>query len=722
MTGLEHIMDGLNPEQKQAVTETEGYIRVIAGAGSGKTRALTRRYAYLVDGLGIEPSNILCVTFTNKAAQEMRGRVRKLVGGEKDTAYITTYHGFCVRVLREDIHHLYYPKNFVILDVEDQKDILREIYSELGLTLKDQSFSNILKKIGFFKALPGYVRDMISREETISLDHLDDMEQKIIEMYLRKQKKIFGLDFEDLMNFVLILFHDFPHVLEKWQDRLHYIQVDEFQDSSKKQFDLVEMLSRTHQNLFVVGDPDQTIYEWRGANTDLIVNFENQFPGAKTIVLDENYRSTPEILDFSNDLIRHNRNRVPKMMKTRNSSGPKTVHFHGKNEQEEATWIAKKIHELASEGTPYHHIAILYRANYLSRFIEQALIQENIEYTIYGGFKFFERMEIKDALAHLRLVAFEDDLSFMRIVNKPRRQVGKKRLAFLREHAEKEGLTLYEALQNYIEHPIFKGTQAKSFLEAIESGKQLKDKLSVSELLQFLLEQTGYEKMIREDGDQDRLDNLQELKHSIHQFEKHAGEDVYLDQYLQMITLYTDTEREEKKNTVKLMTIHTAKGLEFPYVFVTGLTESIFPNVRSIMERKERALEEERRLMYVASTRAMKKLYITESEGFTGRGMMKYPSRFIFEVDRKYYHRIGDISKEFEEEAREFFRKVFVHEKPERPAGRIEVGAKVEHPVFGEGTIESIHAKKGVYMVRFFELDAVRPISQNFKGLTVLSK
>lgn len=720
--GIDHILNGLNRAQKQAVTETEGYIRVIAGAGSGKTRALTSRFAYLVEGLGIEPSNILCVTFTNKAAQEMRGRVRKLVGGDKDTAYMTTYHGFCVRVLREDIHHLYYPKNFVILDIEDQKDILREIYGELGLTLRDQSFTNILKKIGVFKALPGYVRQMISREDSITLDDLDDMEQKIIEMYLRKQKKIFGLDFEDLMNVVLVLFHDFPHVLKKWQDRLHYIQVDEFQDSSKKQFDLVEMLSRQHQNLFVVGDPDQTIYEWRGADPDLIIRFDSHFPDSKTIFLKENYRSTPEILTFSNDLIRRNQNRVPKDMVTNNPSGPEVIHFHGKSEQEEAKWIAKQIQDLHKSGVPYHHIAILYRANYLSRFIEQALIQENIDYTIYGGFKFFERMEIKDALAHLRLVAFAgDDLSFMRIVNKPRRQIGKKRISFLREQAEKEGMSLYDTLAKYQDDSLFKGTQASAFLEAIEKGRQLKDRLSVSELLQMLIEKTGYEKMIREDGDQDRLDNLQELKHSIFQLEQHAGEDISLEQYLQMITLYMDTEREEKKNTVKLMTVHTAKGLEFPCVFVVGLTESIFPSVRSIMERKERALEEERRLMYVALTRAMNTLYLTESEGFNGRGMLKYPSRFLFEVDRNYYKRIGKISEELEEEARAFHQKVFVTEQSDPKGDGIEIGSKVEHPIFGEGSIESIDTKKNVYMVRFSKINAVRPISKNFKGLKVIS-
>lgn len=304
---FENILNGLNDAQQEAVASTEGYIRVIAGAGSGKTRALTRRYAYIVNGLGIEPSNILCVTFTNKAAHEMRSRVKKLIGGEKDTGYITTYHGFCVRVLREDIHHLYYPKNFVILDVEDQKAILREIYEELGLKLKDNSFSKILRMIGFRKADTGYVDQLISRDNQVNIDNLSDEEQKIFELYLHKQKKIFALDFEDLINFTLVLFRRFSKSLTKWQDRLHYIQVDEFQDSNGKQFEIIEKLSREHGNLFVVGDPDQTIYEWRGADPKFIVDFEEWFPSSSTIIMNRNYRSTPQILDMSNNLIKRNR-------------------------------------------------------------------------------------------------------------------------------------------------------------------------------------------------------------------------------------------------------------------------------------------------------------------------------------------------------------------------------------------------------------------------------
>jgi DNA helicase II / ATP-dependent DNA helicase PcrA len=317
----------------------------------------------------------------------------------------------------------------------------------------------------------------------------------------------------------------------KWQDRLHYIQVDEYQDSNGKQYEIIEKLSRIHKNLFVVGDPDQTIYEWRGADIKFIVDFDEWFSDTKTIIMNQNYRSTPEILSLSNDLITRNKRRVSKEMITTNSAGPKVTHFHGKSEEDEGKWIGEKINELVKRDVSYHDIAILYRSNFLSRSIEQTLIHESIDYTIYGGFKFFERMEIKDAIAHLRMVAYEDDLSFLRIINSPRRMIGRKRIAFLKQLAEEKSLTLYAALKEYATHDMLINTGALGFIQLIEEGKKKRHALSVSELLQFLLDGSGYERMIREDGDQDRLDNLQELKHSITQHELLSGEDITLDHY-----------------------------------------------------------------------------------------------------------------------------------------------------------------------------------------------
>ncbi|ARI78330.1 ATP-dependent helicase [Halobacillus mangrovi] len=714
---MEELLDGLNEAQQEAVVSTEGYVRVIAGAGSGKTRALTHRYAFIVNELGVDPSNMLSVTFTNKAAHEMRRRVKKLIGGEQDTGFITTYHGFCVRVLREDIHRLFYPKNFIILDVEDQKILLREIFEEMELKMNDKTFKRILDKIGMLKGNTHYVQQMILRGEMPAVEDAGDMDSQIIQRYLKKQKRVYGLDFDDLLNCVFVLFEQYKDVLEKWQERLFYIQVDEFQDSSLKQYELVKMLSEKHGNLFVVGDPDQTIYEWRGADPQYIVEFEKFFKDSQTIFLNQNYRSTPEILSLGNALIQNNYFRVDKDMETKNPPGVKVVHYHGKDEIQEAKWVVEKIQEITeTKQASYKDIAVLYRANYLSRFIEQELIQHNIEYTIFGGFKFFDRLEIKDALAHLRMIAVGDDLSFSRIVNVPKRQIGKKRMNFLREKAEQDNLTLYETLKTYAGHERMRRTDARSFIEAIEYMRSRKEELTVSELLQEAMQKTGYEAYRREDGDQERLDNLTELLHSIVQYEQTLGEDIDLDEYLQMISLYTDDDRDDQVDSVKMMTIHTAKGLEFPYVFVVGMTESVLPNVRALRERKERALEEERRLAYVAVTRAERELYLTESEGFQNGGQKKYPSRFIFEVEDELYERIGELDEALIEEAKEYIRASHPQKKEPQREG-FEKGARVKHPVFGVGTIEDIDEKKNTYRVFFDQMKAPRPISRNFKKL-----
>ncbi|MBA2176490.1 UvrD-helicase domain-containing protein [Halobacillus locisalis] len=718
---MEELLNGLNEAQQEAVVSTEGFIRVIAGAGSGKTRALTHRYAFIVNELGIDPGNILSVTFTNKASHEMRRRVKKMVGGEQDTGFITTYHGFCVRVLREDIHRLFYPKNFIILDVEDQKILLREIFEEMELKMNDKTFKRILDKIGILKGNTHYVQQMILRGEMPSADDAGDMDGQIIQRYLKKQKRVYGLDFDDLLNFVFVLFDQYKEVLEKWQDRLYYIQVDEFQDSSLKQFELVKKLSEKHGNLFVVGDPDQTIYEWRGADPKYMVDFDQFFQDTQTIFLNQNYRSTPQILSLGNALIQNNYFRVDKDMVTANPEGLKVVHYHGKSEIEEAKWIVQRMQKLVEEGAEYRQMAVLYRANYLSRFIEQELISANIEYTIFGGFKFFDRLEIKDALAHLRMIAMEDDLSFSRIINVPKRQIGKKRMQFIRAKAEEEGRSLYDTLKKYADHDRLRSTGAKSFIEAIESLKDKKEEWTVSELLQEAMQRTGYEAYRREDGDQERLDNLTELLHSIVQYEQTLGEDIDLDEYLQMISLYTDDDRDDQVNSVKMMTIHTAKGLEYPYVFVVGMTESVLPNVRALRERKERALEEERRLAYVAVTRAEKELYLTESEGFQNGGQRKYPSRFIFEVEEDLYERVGELDEALIEEAKEYIQATH-HQSKQQQATGFSKGERVSHPVFGHGTIEGIDEKKNTYHVFFDKMKAPRPISRNFKKLEKLKE
>ncbi|MEQ1734403.1 MAG: UvrD-helicase domain-containing protein, partial [Bacteroidia bacterium] len=396
----ERLFKNLNEKQIEAVKQTEGYVRVIAGAGSGKTKALTSRYAYIVEGLGINSANILCVTFTNKAAQEMRKRVKVLIGENSDVSFITTYHGFCARVLREDINKIQYPKSFIIMDIEDQKTILREVFAELNLTSKDYTFKQVLRYISNAKSSLNYLEFILeSKHREVENDF-----ERIFQKYLVKQQKNFALDFDDLLNYVLYIFINNEDTLLKWQKRIHYIQVDETQDSSEKQFLLIEMISRINKNLFIVGDPDQTIYEWRGAIPEILVDFDKQFTDATTIVMNQNYRSTPNILSLGNHIIKNNHIRVDKDMFTQNEQGVDVVHFHGQNEFEESFWVASEIKELLKESeAKFSDVAILYRANHISRSIEQALIKENIPYTIFGGIRFFERKEIKDTLAYLRL-------------------------------------------------------------------------------------------------------------------------------------------------------------------------------------------------------------------------------------------------------------------------------------------------------------------------------
>ena len=411
----------LNGKQLEAVEATEGYVRVIAGAGSGKTKALVSRYIYIVDELGISPSSILCVTFTNKAAQEMKNRVRLLLGNDKDLSYISTYHGFCVTILREDINKLFYPQDFIILDTEDQKVILHEIFAELNITSNDMTYRKIIDYIDIVKHKTPYVEMMQNTDEKFLINDKMHINEKIFRMYLKKQMKNYALDFNDLILFTLYIFKNNEDVLSKWQDRLHYVQVDEIQDSNGCQIKLLMYLTGKHENLFMVGDPDQAIYGWRGAKPEFLVNFHKKHPECQTIVMDENYRSTPEILSVGNSIIRHNSMRIDKNMFTQKKSSIKAIHFHGKSEIEESNWIVKRIKELQERNVPLKDIAILYRANHVSRYIEQVLIKNDIRYVIYGGIRFFERKEIKDALAYLRLIINGDDISFARVINYPRR-------------------------------------------------------------------------------------------------------------------------------------------------------------------------------------------------------------------------------------------------------------------------------------------------------------
>ena len=709
------LLQGLNSAQRQAVTSTEGFVRVIAGAGSGKTRALSHRFAYLVNELGILPGNILCVTFTNKSANEMRQRIHRLTG-DNDTGYVNTFHGFCVSILQEDSHAVQYPKSFLVLDNGDIDAMLQLIYEERGLTLRDMTFSAARDMIEIRKLFkePEYYRDMI----TLPLDTLKEKYDQasgardiIFYGYLYQEKKCFGLDYNDLIKFSLYIFEEHPDIRLKWQERLEYIMVDEFQDIDQLQYDLMTVLCGYHKNLFIVGDPDQTIYTWRGANVKFLLEFDQAFPGTKTILMMENYRSTPEILAAANSLIDKNAHRVKKaLLPTLPSGSPVVCHLAGSQEAE-AGWIAGQIQELHRQGVPYRDMAVLYRAHYVTRAVEEVLLREKVPYAIYSGVQFFDRMEIKDALSYLRMIAYQDDLSFRRVVNTPKRNLGKRRMAFLQEAAEAQGCSLYQALEENVDGPLFQGTKAKQFLSLVKDFSQSYEGRPVSEVLSALLDASGYEAMLRTEGSQERLDNLAELKQSIYEYETTCGEEVTLPHYLNHVALFTNADTGEPGDQVKLMTVHAAKGLEFPYVFLCSMNEGIFPS------RKVRTLpgmEEERRLAFVAFTRAERGLYLSEADGRNFDGSPRYPSRFLLEIDPSLLSFTEPPEEGLLQEAQNFIR----HSQsllPEEEAPILPEGQRVRHFLFGEGTVLETDRDKGAYVIQFDGMATPRKISFRVK-------
>ena len=700
----------LNDKQLEAVQETEGYLRVIAGAGSGKTKLLVSRYAYLVKEYGIDSANILCVTFTNKAAGEMKRRIRSIIGQEYDTSLICTYHGFCVRVLREDIEKIFYPKEFQIIDTAQQKSILGEIYQKFELKLDHGSFEKIVKLIALKKSDRKYVAKMCSTDKCQILEKVITLDDQIVEEFLQRQKQIYAMDFNDLMYFTLDIFSRCPEVLQKWQDRLNYIQVDEFQDSSVTEMQLIDMISGKHNNLMIVGDPDQNIYEWRGSDVKLLVDFDKAHEPTKTIFLNQNYRSTPQILKCANTLIDNNQYRLKKDLFTRSDDGAKVYHYHTKNEYAEADKIIEIIQDLRKKSKAnFSDFAVLYRSGFLSRVIEKKFTENGIPYEIFGGVKFYQRMEIQDIMAYLRLIAFDDDVSFKRIVNTPRRRFGRAKLQRIQVLQDGEK-SFFETLKENIDDPVFKSSGAKEFIELIDNIRDEYSKIPLSECVERICAESGYEKYIRELGDMERFENLSEFKRIASEYEKNYGENVSLKEFINQISLQSEDDGEESPDMVKMMTIHAAKGLEFPNVFVVGFSEGIFPSAKTIEERKQLGLEEERRLCYVAITRAEKRLFLLDSEGYTQNGKQKLPSRFLKEIGEENYIRIGTISKELQEGADRFASNLC--DAPIQDS--IPVGGEVSHPAFGKGTVVGYGKNGNSYVVRFPKLSSERVLSKDF--------
>ncbi len=692
-------LKGLNESQREAVITTEGFIRVVAGAGSGKTRTLTARYMYLVEMLGISTANILCVTFTNKAAAEMKKRIRRQLP-DQDLGRITTFHGFCVGLLKEDCHVIQYPKTFLVLDEEDKEAMIKAVFEDLGITSKELTVKDAVDYIGWRKGGRGYVSTLIDPELNRLLDlsqSATTLKDKVMYRYFYEQRKNYGLDFDDLVYFALYILEHDRITREKWQSRLEYIMVDEFQDIDKDQYALADILSGYHKNLFVVGDPDQTIYTWRGADVKFILEFDSRHENVKTIYLNTNYRSAPQILAASNALIDKNRDRLKKQLTAVRPDARKPLYFHARTNQLEADWMTANMRSLHEGGMSYSSMGVLYRAHYVSRAVEESLIRSKIPYVLYSGVEFYKRKEIKDVICYLRMIYAGDDVSFLRTVNEPRRGVGRTRIAALKNYAENHQCTLYAALMALLETDSFKRSRAKDYVRLIEKYRAIYDGMDLTDLLSGVLQDSGYERMLRESGEEERLDNLAELKQAIYEFARKAGEDVSLGNYLDHAALFTNMDQEEKAQAVKLMTVHAAKGLEFPVVFLCGLSEGIFPGKRA--NTRER-LEEERRLAYVAFTRARDRLFLSDAAGNNYDGSFRYPSRFLFNAEQENLDYAVPLDPDLIEEAMEKISQTEDFQPRKEPPSAL-VGKRVRHPVFGEGTVIGTPRGQEGYIVQF---------------------
>lgn len=674
----------LNDKQKEAVIDDSKHLRIIAGAGSGKTRVLTMRIAYLIEQKHINPKNVLAITFTNKAANEMKNRISEMLGEAGDGAFISTIHSLCVRILKEEIGVFDYPRNFTIVDADDQKTILKEAYKEFNIDKKDLSYGSALDYIANCKY------EELSYEKAMDQAYGEKKlvdKANVYKYYDERLKSLYALDFDDLILFTVRLFKLHKDILKKWSSKFIYIHVDEFQDIDKTQYELIKLLSSTHDNVYVVGDPDQTIYTWRGADVNIIVNFDKDFKNTKTIILNQNYRSTNNILEGANSLIKYNKSRVPKDLFSENGDGDKIVHKTLPDETSEAYYIVSCIQSLLKQGYEYNDIAILYRSNYLSREVEKVFIENRIPYVIYGGIRFYERMEVKDILSYLRLIVTGDDLAFQRVINQPKRGIGQKSIDTIFSLAKDNNISMYEV----VKQGLFAKNQSvlESFVDMVERWKSSLDGKPLEEVLTDVFEQSGYRSMLEKENETERIENVKSLIDDIKDYQETYPGSTLAD-YLSMISLYTDKANTDGSASVSLMTIHASKGLEFKVVFVVGLSEGIFPSERTMLEQK--GVEEERRLAYVAYTRAKEKLTLTDTSSFSYVvNSAKTTSRFVNEVDEKYIEHLDKpVLKQQSVFDVPFTTKISSiepkKEAPRRPS-RYRKSDVVIHKIFGEGVV-----------------------------------
>ena len=652
------LLEGMNERQKEAVQHTQGPLLIMAGAGSGKTRVLTHRMAYILAEEEVHPWNILAITFTNKAAREMKERVSQLVGPQAEDMWVSTFHSMCVRILRRDIELLGYQRSFTICDPSEQQTAMKRILKKLDIDSEKYDYRMILNRISqakndledveeFNKKYTGYVEQIIG---------------KCYREYQKELAKSMTLDFDDLIMLTVQLFQKHPETLQYYQQKFQYIHVDEYQDTNHAQYRLVTMLAKKFKNICVVGDADQSIYGWRGADMSNILEFEKDYQNAKVVLLEQNYRSTKTILQAANHVIENNVNRKVKRLWTENEEGQPITYYRAQSEQDEGRYVLSQIQSLLRDGYHYDDFAILYRTNAQSRVMEENLLKSNIPFRLVGGQRFFERLEIKDLLAYLRLIVnSQDDLSFRRIVNSPKRGIGATSLAKLSDFAEVYQFSLLEASLQTTLSPL-SGKAAKAlekFATTIEELRKMQEFLSISEFVEQVIEKTGYLTSLEQQHTMEadaRIENIQEFISVAKQFEQdrleEESEESPLLQFLTDLSLVSDVDSDDGDGRmVTLMTLHAAKGLEFPVVFIIGLEEGIFPSSRSIMEHDD--VEEERRLAYVGITRAEQKLFLTNaySRLLYGRTQTNRPSRFVLEIgeelfDSKQQQSYGSTSRQ----------------------------------------------------------------------------
>ncbi len=635
MIGLEQ----LNQMQQRAVMQTEGPVLVLAGAGSGKTGALTVRIAHLLD-IGVKPWNILAITFTNKAAKEMRERVNKLVGEGAEDIWISTFHATCVRILRREIGFLDFETQFSIYDGDDQEKLMKEVFKRLNLSPIDKHFSvrTALSLISNQK------EEMVSWEDfSKTVDPLDLKSQRLAKVYQLYQtllKENHALDFDDLIYKTVLLFRQHPEVLDRYQERFRYIMVDEYQDTNTSQYELVRMLAAKYQNLCVVGDDDQSIYGWRGANIRNILEFEKDFPNTCVVKLEQNYRSTKKILDAANAVIQHNITRKEKALWTENDSGSIIHIYQANSESDESRYVTEQMEQLHAQGVPYNQFAVLYRTNAQSRTVEDWLVRKNIPYRLFGGVRFYERKEIRDILSYLKVLENPaDTIALRRIINVPKRGLGDTSLEKVESYARNHNMGLYEALKHLDEMPELK-TRAKKFQEFYDLFEGLRrdyEAMTPAELIDAVAKRSGYLQLLLNDGTDEalnRIENIGEFINKAAEYSKNNPE-ATLSGFLEEVALVADIDGyAEHDESVVLMTLHSAKGLEFPYVFMIGMEETIFPGYRAVMFGTEKDIEEERRLCYVGITRAKEVLYLTHANTRMQHGLTQHnaPSRFLKEI------------------------------------------------------------------------------------------